>query len=146
MLAGFKEFISRGNAIDLAVGVVIGAAFTQVVTAIVEKVLNPLIGGIFGKPDFDNLWVITLGSGDDVAEVLPFSILTALINFLLVAAALYFLVVLPMNKLAARRKVEETEPAAPAEDVRVLTEIRDLLAAQQRGADGGATVSAPRTH
>lgn len=130
MLQGFKEFISRGNAIDLAVGVVIGAAFTQVVTAIVDKILNPLIGGLFGKPDFDRVWVITLGSGEGQAEVLPFSIVTALINFLIVAAALYFLVVLPMNRLAARRKVEEVEPAAPAEDVRILTEIRDLLAAQ----------------
>lgn len=141
MFAGFKEFISRGSAIDLAVGVVIGAAFTQVVTAIVEKVLNPLIGGLFGKPDFDRTWVITLGSGESAAEVLPFSIVTALVNFLLVAAALYFLVVLPMNRLAARRKEEEAEPAAPAEDVRVLTEIRDLIAAQQRGANGGTTVS-----
>ena len=139
MLAGFKEFISRGNAVDLAVGVVIGAAFTGVVNAIVEKVLNPLIGGLFGKPDFDRTWVITLGSGDEVAEVLPFSILTALVNFLLVAAALYLLVVLPMNTLAARRKVEDAEPEAPAEDVRVLTEIRDLLAAQQRGGTGAGT-------
>lgn len=130
MLQGFKEFISRGNAIDLAVGVVIGAAFTQVITAIVEKVLNPLIGGLFGQPNFDRVWVWTLGSGDNVAEVLPFSILTAVVNFLIVAAALYFLVVLPMNKLAERRKVEETEPEAPADDVRILTEIRDLLAEQ----------------
>lgn len=60
--------------------------------------------------------------------MLPFSIVTALVNFLIVAAALYFIVVLPMNKLAQRRKVEETEPAAPADDVRILTEIRDLLA------------------
>ncbi len=130
MLQGFKEFISRGNAIDLAVGVVIGAAFTQIVTAIVEKILNPLVGGLFGKPDFDRVWVITLGTGENQAEVLPFSIVTALINFLIVAAALYFLVVLPMNRLAARRKVDEVEPEAPSEDVRVLTEIRDILAAQ----------------
>jgi large conductance mechanosensitive channel len=140
MLSGFKEFISRGNAVDLAVGVVIGAAFTEVVNAIVSNVLNPLIGGIFGKPNFDNLWVITLGSGEEVAKVLPFSILTALVNFLLVAAALYFMVVLPMNTLAARRKVEEAEPEAPAEDVRVLTEIRDLISAQQHGGNGGSTV------
>ncbi|WP_448071029.1 large conductance mechanosensitive channel protein MscL [Georgenia yuyongxinii] len=130
MLQGFKEFISRGNAVDLAVGVVIGAAFTSVVNALVEKVLNPLIGGLFGSPSFDNTWVITLGLSGEKAEVLPFAVVTALVNFLLVAAALYFFVVLPMNGLAARRKVEEVEPEAPAEDVRVLTEIRDLLAAQ----------------
>ncbi|MHB1064196.1 MAG: large conductance mechanosensitive channel protein MscL [Georgenia sp.] len=128
MLQGFKEFISRGNAIDLAVGVVIGAAFTQVISAVVEKVLNPLIGGLFGRPDFDRVWVWTLGSGEGTAEVLPFSIVTALVNFLIVAAALYSIVVLPMNKLAQRRKAEETEPEAPADDVRILTEIRDLLA------------------
>jgi large conductance mechanosensitive channel len=133
MLQGFKEFISRGNAIDLAVGVVIGAAFTGVVNALVEKVLNPLIGGVFGSPDFDNTWVITLGLSGQTAQVLPFAVVTALVNFLLVAAALYFFVVLPMNKLAARRKVEEAEPEAPAEDVRILTEIRDLLAAERAG-------------
>jgi large conductance mechanosensitive channel len=142
MLAGFKEFISRGNAVDLAVGVIIGAAFTGIVNAIVEKVLNPLIGGIFGKPDFDRTWVITLGSGENRAEVLPFSIVTAGINFLLIAAALYFVVVLPMNTLAARRKVEDVEPEAPAEDVRVLTEIRDLIAAQQRGSNPANTGNA----
>jgi large conductance mechanosensitive channel len=141
MLAGFREFVSRGNAVDLAVGVIIGAAFTGIVNAIVEKVLNPLIGGLFGKPDFDRTWVITLGEGDTRAEVLPFSIVTAGINFLLIAAALYFVVVLPMNTLAARRKAQEVEPEAPAEDVRVLTEIRDLLAAQQRGGDGARTGS-----
>jgi large conductance mechanosensitive channel len=138
MLAGFREFVSRGNAVDLAVGVIIGAAFTGIVNALVEKVLNPLIGGLFGKPDFDRTWVITLGEGQSKAEVLPFSIVTAGINFLLIAAALYFIVVLPMNTLAARRKAHEVEPEAPAEDVRVLTEIRDLIAAQQRGGNGGS--------
>ncbi|TRW43633.1 large conductance mechanosensitive channel protein MscL [Georgenia yuyongxinii] len=133
MLQGFKEFISRGNAVDLAVGVVIGAAFTGVVNALVEKVLNPLIGGLFGTPNFDETWVITLGMSGQPAQVLPFAVVTALVNFLLVAAALYFVVVLPMNTLAARRKVEEVEPEAPAEDVRVLTEIRDLLAAERAG-------------
>ncbi|MFD1507124.1 large conductance mechanosensitive channel protein MscL [Georgenia yuyongxinii] len=133
MLQGFKEFISRGNAVDLAVGVVIGAAFTGVVNALVEKVLNPLIGGLFGTPNFDETWVITLGMSGQAAQVLPFAVVTALVNFLLVAGALYFFVVLPMNTLAARRKVEEVEPEAPAEDVRVLTEIRDLLAAERAG-------------
>ncbi|WP_127131006.1 large conductance mechanosensitive channel protein MscL [Georgenia sp. SYP-B2076] len=131
MLQGFKEFISRGNAVDLAVGVVIGAAFTGIVNSLVNNVLNPLIGGLFGTPNFDRTWVWTLGAGDDVAEVLPFSMVTAAVNFLLVAAALYFFVVLPMNTLAARRKIEVTEPEAPADDVRILTEIRDLLAADR---------------
>ena len=131
MLAGFKEFVARGNAVDLAVGVVIGAAFTDVVNALVERVLNPLVGGLFGRPNFDDTWHITLGTGADAAVVQPLAVLTALINFLLVAVALYLVVVLPTNKLAARRREEAPEPAAPADDVRVLMEIRDLISAQQ---------------
>ena len=126
MLQGFKEFVARGNAVDLAVGVVIGAAFGGVVTAIVEKVLNPLVAGIVGQPNFDDVLAFTLGD----ATVQPGAVVTALVNFLLVAGAIYILVVTPMNRLAARRRDEEAEPAAPADDVRVLTEIRDLLAAQ----------------
>ncbi len=126
-LNGFKDFISRGNAIELAVGIVIGAAFTAVVTALVEGIINPLIGGIFGKPNLDNIWTISIGD----ANVLPGVVLTAVLNFLIVAAAIYFLVVLPLNKLAERRKKGvEPEPEAPAEDVILLAEIRDLLKAQ----------------
>ena len=126
MLQGFKEFISRGNAIDLAVGVIIGAAFTPIVTALTDHIFYPLIGALFGKPNFDSLWIWHLNG----AVIAPFTVLTALVQFFVIAAALYFFVVTPMNALAARRKVEETEPEAPAEDVRVLTEIRDLLAAR----------------
>jgi len=129
VLQGFKEFISRGNAVDLAVGVVIGAAFGAVVTALVDNVLNPLIGGIFGQPNLDRIWVITLSGGGEPTEILFGAVLTALINFLLVAAAIYFFVVVPLNKLAERRdRGEEPEDEAPAEDVALLTEIRDLLA------------------
>ena len=127
MLKGFKEFISRGNAIDLAVGMVIGAAFTAVVTALVSKVINPLIGGLFGEQNFDDVFQFTIGT----ATVQPGAVITALVNFLLVAFALYFFIVLPMNALAARRKKEETA-ATPevSEDVQLLSEIRDLLKAQ----------------
>ncbi|UFU07302.1 large conductance mechanosensitive channel protein MscL [Ruania halotolerans] len=132
MLQGFKDFISRGNAIDLAVGVIIGAAFGAVVTALVDNVLNPLVGGIFGQPDLDRIWVITMRAAEGevpATEILVGTVLTALINFLLVAVALYFAVVVPMNKLAERRaKGEEPAPEAPAEDIALLTEIRDLLA------------------
>lgn len=137
MLRGFKEFIARGNAVDLAVGVVIGAAFSAVITAIVEQVLNPLIAGIFGQPNLDRVWVITLAQahGDVPAtEILPGAVLTALLNFVLVAAAIFFIVVLPLNKLAERRaRGADPEPVAPAEDVAVLLEIRDLLAGQGAG-------------
>ena len=127
MLKGFKEFISRGNAIDLAVGMVIGTAFTTVVTALVKQVINPLIGGLFGEQNFDDVFQFTIGT----ATVQPGAVITALVNFLLVAFALYFFIVLPMNALAARRKKEEAvETPEVSEDVQLLSEIRDLLKAQ----------------
>lgn len=136
-LNGFKTFILRGNAIDLAVGMVIGAAFTAIVTALVDKVLNPLIGGIFGKPNFDTLLTLTIGVGDNRAEVAFGAVITALVNFLLIGFALYVCVVAPMNKLQewhearqAKDQAAKDEAAAkePSE-VELLTEIRDLLAA-----------------
>lgn len=124
MIQGFKEFIARGNAIDLAVGMVIGAAFTAVVTALVDKVLNPLIGAIFGEPNFDSVGQFTING----ATIQPGAVLTALISFLLVALALYFCIVMPMNKLAERRNAGvEPEEELPSDDVVLLTEIRDLL-------------------
>lgn len=128
MLQGFKDFISRGNAVDLAVGVVIGAAFTTVVTALVEKFINPLIGGLFGEPNFDAVGQFKING----AVVQPGAILTALVSFLLVALALYFLIVIPMNKLAERRASGEEEPETLAEDIQLLTEIRDLLSENSR--------------
>lgn len=134
--AGFKEFISRGNAVELAVGVVIGAAFGAVVKSLQDNFISPLIGWIFGKPNLDNLWDLGPYSWyhpDDPADApQPIhigAIFSALLQFLITAAAIYFLIVLPLNALAKRRKrgIEE-EPAAPAEDILLLQEIRDLLA------------------
>ncbi|MEN1974143.1 large conductance mechanosensitive channel protein MscL [Cellulomonas olei] len=126
---GFKDFISRGNAVELAVGVVIGAAFGAVVTAVQSGLIGPLIAMIFGKPDISELWVI---SGRNDAEINVGVILNALLQFLITAAAVYFVIVLPLNKLAERRKRGiEAEPARPSEDILLLQEIRDLLAAGQ---------------
>lgn len=152
VFSGFREFVLRGNAIELAVGVVIGAAFNTVVTAIVTYLINPIVGAIFGKPNFDQLWDITLrhgtttnDAGQTVADNATISVghlLTAIVQFLIVAVAVYFVIVLPMNKLNERiarsRGIEEEEATAPA-DVLLLTEIRDLLAAQS-----GGTTGAPR--
>ena len=128
----FKDFISRGNAIDLAVGVVIGAAFGEVITALVEDFLNPLIGALFGKPDFNSLFEFQIHLLGDPAVVRPGVFLTALLNFLIVAAALYFFVVVPINAMNKKKdamlelnKTEE-EPEVSAE-VQLLTEIRDSL-------------------
>jgi large conductance mechanosensitive channel len=98
MFKGFREFIMRGNVIDLAVAVVIGAAFGAVVKAFVDNILTPIIAAIFGKPDFSNLVFTVNGSAFRYGLFI-----NALISFLLVAAAIYFVVVLPMNKLAERR-------------------------------------------
>ncbi|MBD8059550.1 large conductance mechanosensitive channel protein MscL [Cellulomonas sp. JH27-2] len=151
MLQGFKDFIARGNVVDLAVGVVIGAAFGKVVTAFVEAVLNPLIGWIFGQPNLNNIWNIGPYTWDDDAKgvqaIQVGVVLTQLLNFVLTAAAIYFFIVLPLNALAARRKQgEEPEPAAPAEDILLLQEIRDLLAARPNAAvanDTGGPTAPP---
>ncbi|MFI6160186.1 MULTISPECIES: large conductance mechanosensitive channel protein MscL [unclassified Micromonospora] len=142
MLKGFKDFIMRGNVVDLAVGVVIGAAFTGVVTQLTKSFLDPLIRVLV---------LLITGSDKGLAGTAPefrgiafdwIAFVNAVITFLLTAAALYFLVVYPMNRLAERRKRgEEPPPAAPSEEVKLLTEIRDALVAaghttpgQQRGA------------
>jgi large conductance mechanosensitive channel len=123
MLSGFKEFILRGNVVELAVAVVVGTAFTAVVTAVVEGLVNPLIALVAGEPDLSG-WTVTI----DGTAFLVGSALGAVVNFLLIAATVYFLIVLPMNVLARRRAAGEEEPEAPAEDVLLLQEIRDLLA------------------
>ncbi|MEV0560137.1 large conductance mechanosensitive channel protein MscL [Dactylosporangium sp. NPDC050588] len=125
VLKGFKDFISRGNVIELAVAVVIGAAFNDVVKAFTDGFLQPLIKLTGGIGVDDKNQGLKIGS-----QFLAWpAFLNSVIGFLLTAATVYFLVVLPMNKLAERRKRGiEPEPAAPAEDIRLLTEIRDLLA------------------
>ncbi|MGE0406543.1 MAG: large conductance mechanosensitive channel protein MscL [Candidatus Korobacteraceae bacterium] len=107
MLQGFKQFLMKGNVVDLAVAVVMGAAFGAVVTAFVQNLLTPLIAAIAGKPNFSE-WKLVVGS----SEFLYGEFLNALISFLMVAAAVYFFVVLPMNSVMARMKKDEL-PAAP---------------------------------
>ena len=128
MLAGFKAFILRGNVIELAVAFVLGAAFVTVVNTIVDGLITPLIAAIVGQPRLDGSMIVTVNN----AQFYFGAVLGAIINFLLVAAAVYFLIVLPMNTLAERRKAGvEPEPEAPAEDILLLQEIRDLLAAKR---------------
>ena len=121
MLKGFKDFLMRGNVVDLAVAVVIGAAFGTVVKSFVDVVMS-LIGKMGGQPNF-NTW--------KPKDVPVGAFLTALVAFLIVAAAIYFVVVLPLNKLAERRaRGIEPETKAPSEEVALLTEIRDSLRAR----------------
>ena len=107
MLKGFRDFILRGNVVDLAVAVIIGAAFNAIVTSLVGDVLNPLIAAVIGKPDFSSV-ILHIGSG----AIKIGNFLNAIVSFLIVAATVYFLIVLPLNHLMARLKKPE-EAAAP---------------------------------
>ncbi|NUT46556.1 MAG: large-conductance mechanosensitive channel protein MscL [Saccharothrix sp.] len=132
MIKGFKDFLMRGNVIDLAVAVVIGTAFTAIVTAFTSNLINPIIA-LFGGTNVNGL-AVQLGSSDKT--IIDFgAIITAVLNFLIVAAVVYFLFVMPMNKIKERRKRgEEPGPAEPT-DIELLKEIRDLLAAQRQRQD-----------
>ena len=126
MLKGFKEFILRGNVIDLAIAVVVGAAFTGIVTQLTKSFIQPLIQVIGGGGVHGGAFIIHGVSFDWAA------FLNAIIYFLIVAAVLYFLIVLPVNRINARRHRAETEvtPFPEAEDILLLKEIRDLLKKQ----------------
>ncbi|MDQ2797558.1 MAG: large conductance mechanosensitive channel protein MscL [Actinomycetota bacterium] len=114
----------RGNVIDLAVAVVIGAAFTGIINAIVKNIISPLIAAIAGSPDISGVGHFTINS----AEFSIGAVLQAILDFLLIAAAVYFVIIVPMNRLLAMRKQgEEAAPESPSEEVLILTQIRDLL-------------------
>ena len=126
MVKGFKDFLLRGNVIDLAVAFVIGVAFAAVVTAFSKDFIGGIIGAIGGTPDFGNAGFTVNGS-----KIVIGSTINALINFVIVAAAVYFFVVVPVNHLMERRKKGlEPETEATPEDIALLQEIRDLLAAR----------------
>lgn len=135
MLKGFKEFLARGNIVDLSVAVVIGTAFTALVTKFTDSIIQPLINrvGAGGKSDYGILR-INIGAGQSIdLNVL----LSAAVNFVLVAAVVYFLVVMPYQRLRKRGEVEQAQDT----ELSLLTEIRNLLA----GADGsgGSHVEGP---
>ena len=131
IVAEFKEFITRGNVMDMAVGIIIGGAFTAIVTSLVNDLLMPIIGAIFGGIDFTSLkYVIRAAdeaAGIEEAAIRYGSFIQAIVNFLLIAIVI-FLLVKGLNKL--RRKKEEPAPEPdpePSEEVKLLTEIRDAL-------------------
>ncbi len=107
MLKGFRDFILRGNVMDLAVAVIIGAAFTAIVTSLTANIINPLLGAIVGKPNFDYLVVHFNG-----AEIKYGTFVTAVINFLLIAAVVYFLLVVPTQYLLKRFNPPKAEPVS----------------------------------
>ncbi|MGC7102480.1 large-conductance mechanosensitive channel protein MscL [Amycolatopsis lurida] len=134
MLKGFKDFLMRGNVVELAVAVVIGTAFTAIVTAFTTGLIKPLINAIGGSDAAQGLGFYIFSSNQ--GTFMDFGgVLNAAINFLIVAAVVYFLFVLPLQKVQERRKRgKETGPAEPT-DVELLKEIRDLLRQQQQTDD-----------
>ena len=135
-LKGFKDFILRGNVIDLAIAVAVGAAFTRVINALAIDLFGSLIAALGGQPDLSEVGPIINGQRVEVGPLLA-----ALLNFLIVSAILYFFVVVPLNHLLERRaEGEEAEGGAPAEDVALLREIRDLLQAQAAASGTSARV------
>lgn len=125
MLKDFREFISRGNVIDLAVAVVIGVAFNEVVQAIVRGFITPLIA-LFGERDYSHLTFTIRESTFRYGDVI-----TALISFLSIAAAVFFFVIKPMNALEARKRRGGVEEEELSDEALLLTEIRDLLRDRQ---------------
>ncbi len=115
---GFKKFLLRGNVVDLAVGVVVGAAFTAIVTAFVKDLLTPLIGAIGGNHDFSNLY-FTINS----SKFMYGDFINALISFVIVASVVYFFVVLPMNKLTERANRGKETPPSKKKCPECLSEI-----------------------
>ncbi|MCX6501631.1 MAG: large conductance mechanosensitive channel protein MscL [Microbacterium sp.] len=146
MLKGFKDFIMRGNVIDLAVAVVIGAAFTAIVTAVVESIITPLIA-IFWKADANGIPGVTVPDLYGGTVTFPIGgLVSALISFLAVAVVVYFVFVLPMNTWKARQAAkagvtEEKEEKLPTE-AELLIQIRDLL--EQQNAATPTQTTPPR--
>ena len=127
MLKGFKEFLAKGNIVDLAVAVVIGTAFTGLVTKFTDSIIQPLINRIgAGKEASYGILQIGIGGGQTIDLKI---LLSAFINFALVAAVVYFLVVLPYNKIRSKESAESDT----AKEIRLLTEIRDALGGKDTG-------------
>lgn len=140
-MKGFKEFILRGNVIDLAVAVVIGAAFTGVVNAIVGSVLNPAIGALFNAESLATALPVTIPTTSGGEATIQFgAVIGALIQFLLVAVVVYFALITPINYLTKlsfrKKKTEVPDEDVPPTELELLAEIRDLLKQQ-----GGSSLS-----
>lgn len=142
LFGGFRDFVMRGNVVELAIAVVIGTAFTALVNGIVEGLLNPLVALVAGRNDLSEVWAFQIAG----TAFRPGLAIDALITFLLVAAAVYFFIKMPLTTLARMRARDEAAvaAAAPAEpaDVVLLREIRDLMAQGATARTGAATVPA----
>ncbi|MET9290427.1 large conductance mechanosensitive channel protein MscL [Streptomyces sp. NPDC003077] len=156
VLAGFREFLMRGNVIELAVAVVVGAAFTNIVNAVVKGVINPIVGAL-GSQNLDHYKACLTtcpinpktGEYTDGIYILWGSVLSAALTFLITAAVVYFLMILPMNKWKARQQAKKAlletaaEPTVEPTELELLTQIRDALVAQRGASAAERNSSAP---
>jgi len=126
MLNEFKNFAMRGNVVDMAVGIIIGAAFGKIVSSLVSDVIMPPIGMILGNVDFSDL-VLTLGEGEAAATLNYGLFINTVINFVIVAFAI-FMLIKGLNSMKKKEEAKPAEPAKPSAEETLLTEIRDLLA------------------
>lgn len=122
MVQEFRDFIAKGNMIDIAVGFIMGAAFTAAINSLLKNVLMPIVAIPFGEPNFDDI-ILTV----DKTEIPIGAFITSLVAFLLVALAVFLFIVKPYNAYKARTAIDEIEDAGPSE-VELLTQIRDSLA------------------
>lgn len=140
MLKGFKDFLLRGNVLDLAVAFVIGVAFTAIVTAFSENVINPLIAAIGG--DNDQGWGFQILADNPATFVNIGAVITAAINFIILAAVVYFALVVPAN--AAKKKFVTEPEDKEASETDLLIQIRDILESTATGPDAGAHSKLPK--
>jgi large conductance mechanosensitive channel len=143
MLNEFKQFIMRGNVVDLAVGVIIGASFGKIVTSLVEDIIMPPLGLIVGKVDFSNFFIpltMTEENYETIAQAKAAGVSTwnvgmfanTMVQFMLVAFAVFFFIVKPLNKMKKKEEAAPAAPAAPSKEEQLLAEIRDLLKQQAK--------------
>ncbi|NJQ07735.1 large conductance mechanosensitive channel protein MscL [Streptomyces lonarensis] len=155
VVAGFREFLMRGNVVELAVAVVVGAAFTKIVNAVVDGVIGPLVGA-FGTQNLDSYTSCLKGpcgevNGEQIGVLISWgSVLSAALTFLITAAVVYFLMILPMNRFKARMDAKKPQETPAATELELLAEIRDELVARRTAAaqdqvELDKTVSAQRS-
>ncbi|RBM16904.1 large conductance mechanosensitive channel protein MscL [Streptomyces sp. PT12] len=151
-MAGFRVFLLRGNVVELAVAVVVGAAFTNIVNSVVEGIINPLVGA-FGTQDLDAYQSCLRGPCEvnDAGQIMngiPIrwgSVLSASLTFLITAAVVYFLMIMPLTRYMARRAAKAPVEQPPETEVQLLAEIRDELVAQRRAREAALTVGPQRS-
>lgn len=143
LLSGFRDFLMRGNVVELAVAVVVGTAFSKIVDSVVKGVINPLVGAI-GTQDLDQYssclkGTCKIGADGEVLDGVPLNwgpVLSATLTFVITAAVVYFLMILPMNKYKERQAAKAGPAEVPKTEIELLTEIRDALVPQRTAEDG----------